>query len=91
MAGDCYRVLGVPRDASQAEDLTYQELKGAPAAVGEAKRLVRDLAFRPIDPALTELTATRIAEIRTREEAREGLDAFLNRRPPHWMCEGADQ
>ena len=62
--------------------------KGAPAACREAKRLVRDVAFRPMDIALAEMTAIRIAEIRARDEAKEGLDAFLARRPAAWIAGG---
>lgn len=64
--------------------------KGAPGASREAKRLVRDVAFRPMDTALAEMTAIRIAEIRARDEAKEGLDAFLSRRPAAWI-RGAEQ
>lgn len=59
--------------------------KAAPGACREAKRLVRDVAWRRMDTALAEMTAIRIAEIRTRDEAREGLDAFLTRRPAAWV------
>jgi methylglutaconyl-CoA hydratase len=72
----------------QIGDIVESLKKGAPGACREAKRLVRDLAYRPVDAALTEMTATRIAEIRTRDEAKEGLDAFLSRRPAAWVQGG---
>jgi methylglutaconyl-CoA hydratase len=60
-------------------------LKGGPAALGAAKRLVRDLAGRPIDSAVIDDTAQRIAALRATPEAREGVGAFLEKRPPGWL------
>jgi len=60
-------------------------LAGGPEAQAAAKRLVRDLAGRPIDDALVEETAKRIAEIRAGAEAKEGVSAFLEKRPPGWL------
>ena len=59
-------------------------LAGGPEAQADAKRLVRDIAGRPIDDALVEETAKRIAEVRVGDEAREGVSAFLEKRPPAW-------
>jgi len=56
-------------------------------AVAEAKRLVRDLAGRPIDDALVADTAERIAAIRTGEDGREGVQAFLEKRKSRWVAE----
>ncbi len=57
-------------------------LAGGPEAQAAAKRLVRDMAGRPIDDALVEDTARRIAEVRAGGEAREGVSAFLEKRRP---------
>ncbi|MER2537434.1 MAG: enoyl-CoA hydratase-related protein [Rhizobiaceae bacterium] len=62
--------------------------RNAPSACGEAKRLVGDLLYRPVDAALTDMTALRIAEIRASDEAREGIDAFLTRRAAAWIRGG---
>jgi methylglutaconyl-CoA hydratase len=56
----------------------------APGAVADAKRLVDDVADRPIDHALMEETARRIAHRRASAEGREGVQAFLNKRKPSW-------
>lgn len=62
-------------------------LAAAPGAVAEAKRLVRDMAGRPIDEALRAETAAWIAARRATEEAREGMAAFLEKRAPAWAGE----
>lgn len=62
-------------------------LVSAPGAVREAKRLIGDMAGRPIDGALRAETAARIAARRATEEAREGMAAFLEKRAPAWAGE----
>ena len=59
-------------------------LAGGPAAQAAAKRLAAEVAGRPIDDALVGTTAQRIAEIRATREGREGVAAFLEKRPPGW-------
>jgi methylglutaconyl-CoA hydratase len=56
-------------------------------AVTEAKRLVRDLAFSPIDDAVVADTAERIAAIRQSADGREGIASFLEKRKPRWVAE----
>lgn len=64
-------------------------LEGGPAAQAAAKRLVADIAHRPVDAALIDLTARRIAERRVSAEGQEGLGAFLEKRKPAWAVPGA--
>lgn len=61
---------------------------GGPDALAAAKRLIADVAGRPIDDALVAETATRIADIRASEEGTEGVTAFLDKRKPRWLAEG---
>lgn len=60
-------------------------LKGGPNALAAAKKLIADVARHPLDDALMEETARRIASIRVSPEGREGLSAFLEKRPPAWI------
>lgn len=60
-------------------------LQGGPISQGAAKGLIRAVANRPVDDALVEDTARRIAALRITPEAREGLDAFLSKRPAAWV------
>jgi methylglutaconyl-CoA hydratase len=69
---------------AQAERWIEAILGNAPGAVAEAKRLVRDIAGQPITPALRAETAARIAARRATDEAKEGMAAFLAKRPPAW-------
>ncbi len=75
--------------APEALDATLTEIVVAlvangPAAVKASKRLVQDLAGRPIDAALRDDSARRIADIRASDEGREGVSAFLGKRDPSW-------
>ena len=56
----------------------------APGAVGDAKRLVHDVAGQEIDHGLLAETARRIARARVSEEGQEGVRAFLDKRKPRW-------
>ena len=56
----------------------------APGAVGDAKRLVHDVAGEEIDHGLMVETAKRIARARVSPEGQEGVRAFLDKRKPSW-------
>lgn len=64
--------------------LTDSLTANAPGAMGDAKRLVHDVAGRHIDHGLMEETARRIARARVSPEGQEGVRAFLDKRPPSW-------
>lgn len=57
----------------------------SPNAVREAKRLVREIGGATIDAALIADTAARIAAIRSSDQGREGVRAFLDKRKPSWL------
>jgi methylglutaconyl-CoA hydratase len=56
-----------------------------PNAMKDAKMLCLDLSGQPITPALMDDTATRIARTRAGVEAREGLNAFFEKRKAEWV------
>jgi methylglutaconyl-CoA hydratase len=92
-AAEAYRI-GLVHDLAPPEelDLRINALLGAlmqtsAHAVAESKRLVRELAARPIDDAVVTETAERIAAIRTSDDGREGVRAFLEKRKPRWVAE----
>lgn len=64
--------------------LTDSLSANAPGAMGDAKRLVNDVAGEEIDNRLLEETARRIARARVSAEGQEGVRAFLDKRAPSW-------
>jgi len=56
----------------------------APGAIGEAKRLVGEVANRHLDHGLLVHTAHRIAAQRVSEEGQAGVRAFLDGKPAPW-------
>jgi len=57
--------------------------KGAPNAVAAAKRLVREIPRLATDDAYA-MATERIARLFASAEAAEGLEAFVQKRPPNW-------
>jgi methylglutaconyl-CoA hydratase len=76
----------VQTDQLWAEGMRLAALlvQNPPVAMAEAKRLIADVAGRPVDAALRAETARRIAKLRSGAEAREGVSAFLEKRKPRW-------
>jgi methylglutaconyl-CoA hydratase len=66
------------------EDTVRHLSAGGPNAHREIKAYLGQLAVGPVTPEVRELTAQTIARVRGTDEAREGFDAFLNKRPPKW-------
>ncbi len=62
-------------------------LRGAPDAQGEAKSLIKAVAFQPLNDSITEETVAWIARIRATPEGKEGLEAFLEKRKPSWILD----
>lgn len=76
----------VPATELDAAVSQYVEslLKGGPNALAECKRLVRDVPGRPVAEML-HVMAERSARLFASEEAREGMTAFAEKRPPRWQ------
>jgi methylglutaconyl-CoA hydratase len=60
-------------------------LLAGPAAQRECKALIRAVAHRPIDDELIADTVQRIADVRASPEGKEGVAAFLGKRPAKWV------
>jgi methylglutaconyl-CoA hydratase len=87
------REIGLVHEVISEEDLdaAVQEkveglLAGGPEALAATKALLRELREAAPDE-VKEITARRIAELRTGEEGQEGLGAFLEKRKPAWREE----
>lgn len=86
------RVLGLVSDVVEAgrldatvQALAAQLLKGGPEAIAASKELIAAVNDRPIDAGVMADTARRIARQRAGAEGREGVAAFLEKRPASWM------
>ncbi len=84
--------IGLVHDLAQPEALDAKVdailghlVQGGPVALGECKRLIRDISGRPIDDSVTEETSLRIARVRASDEAQEGIAAFFEKRKPNWV------
>ena len=58
----------------------------APNSILESKKLVRDLSYS-IDQNIVNLTINRLADIWDTKEAKEGINAFFNKKKPNWIKE----
>jgi methylglutaconyl-CoA hydratase len=71
---------------AKIDEIVAALVANGPLAVKACKRLVHDVAGRPIDDALRADTARRIADIRASAEGKEGVQSFLGKRPPDWLA-----
>lgn len=69
---------------AKVQELVDAILAGGPLAQAAATDLIRAVTHRRVDDAVVEDTAIRIATLRAGPEAREGLSAFLEKRPAAW-------
>jgi methylglutaconyl-CoA hydratase len=90
-AAEAYRI-GLLHDIVPEPDLDTRinELLGAlliagPMAQLECKALIRGVAHRPIDADVISGTAEHIAAVRASPEGKEGVAAFLEKRPAKWV------
>ena len=78
----------VPADGLEARgsEVARMLLQCSPDAHRRAKALIDAVAGRPIDEALADDVAQRIAAARASDDGREGIAAFLEKRPPRWRA-----
>ena len=91
-AAEAYRIgllseLCLPDELdNKINELLGHIVSGARSAPAEIKDLIRAVSRGPIDDAMIDDTARRIARIRVSKEAREGIAAFLGKRQPAWVA-----
>ncbi len=83
--GLVHEVVGADALDAKVQALVTALVGASPNAVRACKRLVQDVAGRPIDDALVAHTVRQIADIRASDEGREGVQAFLQKRKPSWL------
>ncbi len=69
----------------ESEDFIQKVLANSPQAMKQAKDLVNLVHNKEIGEDLIRDTAQRIADIRASQEGREGVSAFLEKRPANWL------
>eukprot|EP00998_Keelungia_sp_KM082_P011149 NODE_737_length_1676_cov_1.375081_g727_i0.p1 GENE.NODE_737_length_1676_cov_1.375081_g727_i0~~NODE_737_length_1676_cov_1.375081_g727_i0.p1 ORF type:complete len:271 (-),score=50.30 NODE_737_length_1676_cov_1.375081_g727_i0:520-1332(-) len=70
--------------AARGNEMANILLANGPAAMHAAKDLIYAVANKPISDAVIDDTAHRIADQRASDEGREGVGAFLEKRPANW-------
>jgi methylglutaconyl-CoA hydratase len=60
-------------------------IQAGPQAVSQCKKLLHDVALRPVTPEVVGGTVRAIADIRVSPEGREGIQSFLDKRKPGWL------
>ena len=60
-------------------------IKNSPDAVKTCKRLLHEVTGAPITDELIAATVKGIADIRSSEQGKEGVQAFLQKRKPDWL------
>ena len=89
--GLIHQVVGFDDLERSVEEVLALLLKAGPEAQAAAKDLVFTVADRPVDDALVEETAKRIARIRISAEGQEGLTSFFEKRRPEWIANGEEE
>jgi methylglutaconyl-CoA hydratase len=77
----------VAADALQArgESLAALLIQNGPAALAATKKMIAAVGRSPLSDGLIAETAERIADIRSSDEGKDGVSAFLQKRPPAWV------
>lgn len=70
--------------AARGKEIAAMLLQGAPGAIADIKKLIREVSGRPLDEAMIGSTAANIAERTASEEGQEGLASFFEKRRPKW-------
>jgi methylglutaconyl-CoA hydratase len=82
--GLVHRVVAVDALPSTGLMIAQELLKNSSSALSEAKRLIQHVSRQEITDELIEFTADHLSRLRKTRHAHEGLQAFLEKRPPEW-------
>lgn len=78
------RVVPAAELENEAQKIAASILQGAPGAVTNSKRLIEELWSSSVADDIG-LTLRHHMEARESDEAKEGIAAFLEKRPPKWL------
>jgi methylglutaconyl-CoA hydratase len=71
---------------AKVDEIVAALVANGPLATRACKALVQDVAGLQITDDLRGETARRIADIRVSSEGKEGIQSFLQKRPPTWLA-----
>jgi methylglutaconyl-CoA hydratase len=78
------RIVPVGELENEAQKIAASILQGAPSAITNSKRLIEELWSTSVREDI-ELALRHHLEARESTEAKEGIAAFLEKRPPNWV------
>ena len=90
-AAEAYRIgfvhdICLPAELDgRVNDMLGHLILGGARAIEECKKLIQLSGGTKLTPAVRTETARRIARQRATDEARDGIAAFLDKRPPSWL------
>jgi len=84
--GLVYRAVPDAELDAAVDEVVAALLAGGPEALRACKQLVRHVASAP--DGVDAYTADLIARVRSSDEGREGVRAFLEKRKPRWLADG---
>jgi methylglutaconyl-CoA hydratase len=84
--GLVHRLCAPEQLDSEVATLVATLVANGPLATRACKLLVRNVSAATMSEALRADTARRIADIRASDEGKEGLQSFLQKRPPAWLA-----
>jgi enoyl-CoA hydratase/carnithine racemase len=79
------RVVADEALMDEALALARRITANAPLSVAESRRLAAS-ALEATDVGLSRLSLEAMARLMASEDAKEGVRAFLDKRPPHWKA-----
>ncbi|MFC5521746.1 enoyl-CoA hydratase/isomerase family protein [Polaromonas jejuensis] len=83
--GFVHELVSVDQLDARVAEIAQALVNASPAAVKACKQLVQDVAGRDISAELIAGTVQGIADIRSSEQGREGVQSFLQKRKPSWL------
>jgi methylglutaconyl-CoA hydratase len=78
------RVVAQEELMSEAQKFAHSVLQGAPGALAQTKHFIEELWWRSVKEDI-DLAFKHHMEARESSEAREGIAAFNEKRPPNWV------
>lgn len=80
-----HKIIAHEKFEEKTAEFLAQILSNGPVAMLKAKALINTVYNHPINEDIIRETAQQIANIRSSAEGKEGVSAFLEKRPANWL------